>query len=110
MMAKKLLRDAVKKERLRRNLSQNALAEMVHVSLRTISDIENYNGNPRFENLYLLASYLNLSIDAVFNGENEPMDSTMKQIIAELNQCSNETKRLALGTLRGLLSAVSQNQ
>ena len=110
MMAKKLLGDAVKEERLRRNLSQNALAEMVHVSLRTISDIENYNGNPRFENLYLLASYLNISIDAVFNGENEPMDSTMKQIIAELNQCSNETKRLALGTLRGLLSAVSQNQ
>ena len=110
MMAKKLLGDAVKEERLRRNLSQNALAEMVHVSLRTISDIENYNGNPRFENLYLLASYLNLSIDAVFNGENEPMDSTMKQIIAELNQCSNETKCLALGTLRGLLSAVSQNQ
>ncbi len=72
---------------------------MVHVSLRTISDIENYNGNPRFENLYLLASYLNLSIDAVFNGENEPMDSTMKQIIAELNQCSNETKRLALGDI-----------
>ena len=105
MMAKKLLGDAVKEER-----SQNALAEMVHVSLRTISDIENYNGNPRFENLYLLASYLNLSIDAVFNGENEPMDSTMKQIIAELNQCSNETKLLALGTLRGLLSAVSQNQ
>ncbi len=90
MMAKKLLGDAVKEERLRRNLSQNALAEMVHVSLRTISDIENYNGNPRFENLYLLASYLNLSIDAVFNGENEPMDSTMKQIIAELNQCSND--------------------
>ena len=81
MMAKKLLGDAVKEERLRRNLSQNALAEMV-----------------------------NISIDAVFNGENEPMDSTMKQIIAELNQCSNETKRLALGTLRGLLSAVSQNQ
>ena len=40
MMAKKLLGDAVKEERLRRNLSQNALAEMVHVSLRTISDIE----------------------------------------------------------------------
>ena len=83
---------------------------MVHVSLRTISDIENYNGNPRFENLYLLASYLNLSIDAVFNVEKKPMDSTLKLIIAELNPCSNETKRLTLETLRGLLSAVSQNQ
>jgi transcriptional regulator with XRE-family HTH domain len=45
MMVKKLLGDLVKEERLRRNLSQNALAENVHVSLRTISDIENYNAN-----------------------------------------------------------------
>ena len=110
MMAKKLLGDAVKEERLRRNLSQNALAEQVHVSLRTISDIENYNGNPRFENLCLLVSFLNLPIGTVIKGEAEPMDSTMKQIMAELNQCSNETKRLALGTLRGLLSATSENQ
>lgn len=49
MMVKKLLGDLVKEERLRRNLSQNALAENVHVSLRTISDIENYNANPRLE-------------------------------------------------------------
>lgn len=110
MMAKKLLGDAVKEERLRRNLSQNALAEMVHVSLRTISDIENYNGNPRFENLCLLVSFLNLPIETVIKGDAKPMDSTMKQIVAELNQCSDDTKRLALGTLRGLLSAVSQNQ
>lgn len=109
MMAKKLLGDAVKEERLRRNLSQNALAEMVHVSLRTISDIENYNGNPRFENLCLLTSFLNLPIETVMKGETEPMDSTMQQIIAELNQCSDQTKRLALGVLRGLLTAVSEN-
>ncbi len=62
MMAKKLLGDAVKEERLRRNLSQNALAEMVHVSLRTISDIENYNGNPRFENLYFLKYIFTVSV------------------------------------------------
>lgn len=110
MMAKKLLGDAVKEERLRRNISQNALAEMVHVSLRTISDIENYKGNPRFENLCLLVSFLNLSVDASIFGKTEFMDPTMKQIIAELNQCSDETKRLALGVLRGLLSAVSEKQ
>lgn len=82
----------------------------MHVSLRTISDIENYNGNPRFENLCLLVSFLNLPIETVIKGKDEPMDSTMKQIIAELNQCSAETKRLALGTLRGLISAASEKQ
>ena len=110
MMAKKLLGDAVKEERLRRNLSQNTLAEMVHVSLRTISDIENYNGNPRFDNLLLLASFLNLSLDALLPNKTEPMDSTVKQIIAELNQCPDETKRLALGALRGIIAAASENK
>lgn len=110
MMAKKILGDAVKEERLRRNLSQNALAEQVHVSLRTISDIENYNGNPRFDNLLLLASYLNLSLDTLVPSRSEPDDPVIKQIIAELNQCSDEVKRLALGALRGIIATASENR
>ena len=110
MMAKKLLGDAVKEERLRRNLSQNALAEQVHVSLRTISDIENYNGNPRFDNLILLASFLNLPLDTLVPGKTEPDDPTIKHIIAELNQCSDEITRLALGALRGIIAAASENK
>lgn len=47
MMVKKLLGDVVKEERLRRKLSQNTLAEQANVSLRTISDIENYVANPQ---------------------------------------------------------------
>ena len=47
-MVKKLLGDAVREERLRRNLSQNSLAEQAKISLRTVSDIENYIGNPQF--------------------------------------------------------------
>ena len=55
-MVKKLLGDAVREERLRRNLSQNSLAEQAKISLRTVSDIENYIGNPQLETLYALAS------------------------------------------------------
>lgn len=53
-MVKKLLGDAVREERLRRNLSQNSLAEQAKISLRTVSDIENYIGNPQFTPLYLI--------------------------------------------------------
>ena len=41
-------------------------------------------------------------------GRIEPIDPTMKQIIVELGQCSEETKRLALGALRGIISAASE--
>ena len=68
-MVKKLLGDAVREERLRRNLSQNSLAEQAKISLRTVSDIENYIGNPQLETLYALATYLHISIDAIFSNQ-----------------------------------------
>lgn len=102
-MVKKLLGDAVREERLRRNLSQNSLAEQAKISLRTVSDIENYIGNPQLETLYALATYLHISIDAMFSNQKTNPDSTMQQIMAELNSCPEEQKQLALSTLRGLL-------
>lgn len=80
MMVKKLLGDLIKEERLRRNLSQNTLTENVHVSLRTISDIENYNANPRLETLSLLAKYLNISLDSVIFHDKSPADPYIEQI------------------------------
>ena len=102
-MVNKRLGDVVKQERLKLNLSQNALAEQAKVSLRTVSDIETDNGNPRLDTLYALANYLHISIDAIFSDKKSNMDSTMQQIIAELNSCPEEQKQLALSTLRGLL-------
>ena len=92
-MVKKLLGDAVREERLRRNLSQNSLAEQAKISLRTVSDIENYIGNPQLETLYALATYLHISIDAIFSNQKTNPDSTMQQIMAELNSCPEEQKQ-----------------
>ena len=87
-MVKKLLGDAVREERLRRNLSQNSLARTgKRFSLRTVSDIENYIGNPQLETLYTLAIISHISIDAIFSNQKTNPDSTMQQIAAELNSC-----------------------
>lgn len=108
MMVKKILGDIVKEERLRRNLSQNALAEQAHISLRTVSDIENYRGNPQFETLCALASYLDISIDAIIYGRNPSADSSMNQLMIELDQCSGESRQLVLAALRGMLSSLNE--
>ena len=110
MMEKKLLGDFVKEERLRRNLSQNALAENVHVSLRTISDIESYTANPRLETLSLVSRYLNISLDSVIFYDKPPIDPYLKQIINELNDCTDAEKDLALHTLRGLLDCLRKQK
>ena len=102
-MVKKLLGDAVREERLRRNLSQNSLAEQAKISLRTVSDIENYIGNPQLETLYTLATYLHIYIDAIFSNQKSIPDSSLQQKKKELISCPEEQKQLALSTLRGLL-------
>lgn len=110
MMVKKLLGDLVKEERLRRELSQNALAERAHVSLRTVSDIESYNGNPRLETLSLLASYLDISLDSIILKNHSPVDPLTRQIMAELDACSPEEKELAPYALRGLLEGLRKQK
>lgn len=109
-MVRKLLGDLVKEERLRRNLSQNSLAEQAHISLRTISDIENYTANPRLDTLCSLVRYLNISLDSILLKNVTPMDASMKQIMSELDQCTEEQKQIALSTLRGLLTGFQEQE
>lgn len=108
MTVKKILGDIVKEERICRNLSQNALAEQAHISLRTVSDIENYRGNPQFETLCALASFLGISLDAIIYGKDPSADTSMSQIIIELSQCSEESRKLILAAVRGMISSLNE--
>ena len=84
-MYRQRLGDAVREARMNLDLSQNTLAERSHVSLRTISDIETYKANPRFDSL---------------------CSTTMQQILIELESCSEEEQVIVLQTLRGLLKGL----
>ena len=106
-MYRQRLGDAVREARMNLDLSQNTLAERSHVSLRTISDIETYKANPRFDSLCSLASYLNISIDAVIKDrKNNSGGTTMQQILVELESCSEVEQVIVLQTLRGLLKGL----
>lgn len=101
MNHKKLLGDAVKTARAKRNLTQLQLAENAGVSSRTITDMENYNGNPRFDTLWPVVRYLQLSVKDIFfpeqNGE------TVRTLIhQELSAFSEEELEVALKVLEGL--------
>lgn len=54
----------VRTERKRQHLTQRQLAERLHMSPRTIIDLETCQSNPRFETVALIAKELNISIDA----------------------------------------------
>lgn len=56
---------AVRNGRKREKLTQAELAERLHMSIRTIQDIENQKSNPKFETVVLICKELNISLDAI---------------------------------------------
>ena len=56
---------AVRNGRKREKLTQAELAERLHMSIRTIQDIENQKNNAKFETIVLICKELNISFDAI---------------------------------------------
>ena len=80
MQAIKLnLADAIRKSRTELGLSQEKLAEILGFDSRTILNIENGRGNPKFEKLYPLVRHLNISADRIFYPEKALKKSFFQQ-------------------------------
>lgn len=60
---------AVRNGRKREKLTQAELAERLHMSIRTIQDIENQKNNAKFETIVLICKELNISFDAILYPE-----------------------------------------
>ena len=84
---KQNLADAIRKSRTELGLSQEKLAEILGFDSRTILNIENGRGNPKFEKLYPLVRHLNISADRIFYPESvTPQPNLQKLIIPELSE------------------------
>ena len=55
----------VRAARIKRNLTQRQLADNLHMSVRTIIELEHYRSCPRFETVATVAKELDISLDAV---------------------------------------------
>ena len=55
----------VRRKRIISGYTQRQLAERLHMSIRTILDLENGVSNPKFETVVLISRELNISIDAI---------------------------------------------
>lgn len=98
----KALGSVVRKSRKDKHLSQEALAEKIGVCKRTIIEIENSSGNPKFEILCKLVRELDLPIYQVFYPEVlENLD--LQEILAEeIKTCSESEMRVILSVIKGL--------
>ena len=92
--AKLNLGKVVRIARKRKRITQDYLAERVGVQPRTILEIENGRGNPRFENLFVMVRLLDIAPNDIFNYD------------CGLTQDTEEEQRMAAAAARAVLQQI----
>lgn len=87
----------VRSERKKQHLTQKRLAERLHMSIRTIIDLETGKSNPKFETVVLVAKELNISVDAAIFPDmvNREVSKTVVDFFAGKSEAETE-KYIAL--------------
>ena len=83
---------AVRNGRKRENLTQQELSERLHMSIRTIQDIENQKNNAKFETIVLICKELNISFDAILYPD-LPVTTVSKTVVDFFKNKSEETQK-----------------
>lgn len=105
---KKNLATVIRQTRNERGLSQEKLAEALGLSNRTILDIESGCGNPKFENLYQIVTYLKVPANKIFypnDGNNQPY---LQKLLIELSDCSEDEAKNILPAVRYLINLMRE--
>lgn len=101
---KQNLADAMRKSRTELGLSQEKLAEILGFDSRTILNIENGRGNPKFEKLYPLVRHLNISADRIFYPESVTPQPNLQKLFIMLNDCTEQEVAELLPAVHYLLA------
>lgn len=100
---KQLLAIAVREARTELGLSQEKLAETLNLDTRTILNIEAGRGNPKFEKLYPLITYLKIPADKIFYPANTNQQPNLQKLLTLLNDCTEQEAADLLPMVRYLL-------
>ena len=100
---KQNLANAVREARTELGLSQEKLAEILNLDQRTILNIEAGRGNPKFEVLYPLITYLKIPADRIFYPSKENISPSLQKLLTLLNDCTEQEAHDLLPMVRYLL-------
>ena len=100
------LGDAVKRARGKSGLTQNEVADMADVDVRTVLNIENYKGNPKMEVLYPLVHALKIDAREIFNPEIRRETPALRQLRVMIEECSEEEAAAIIPVFQSVLTAL----
>lgn len=103
---KQNLANLVREARIELGISQEKLAEILNVDQRTIVNIETGRGNPKFEKLYPLITYLKIPADRIFYPELSQHGVNKQNLLLAVSTCSETEAKTILPFIKSLLELV----
>lgn len=100
---KQILATAIRNARTERGLSQEKLAEILNLDQRTILNIEAGRGNPKYEVLYPLISYLKIPADIIFYPNAAQPAPNLQRLLSLFNDCTEQDAADLLPVIRSLI-------
>lgn len=100
------LGSVIRKYRLKAGFTQEQLAERLGFGDRTILNIENGKGNPKFDRLYPIIAFLNIPADEIFHPNIISESTYTQKLLMELNNYTEQEIELLLPILREVLKAI----
>lgn len=100
---KQVLANAVRESRTKLGLSQEKLAEHLGLDTRTILNIEAGRGNPKFEILYPIITYLKIPADTIFYPDSENEQPNLQRLLTTLKDCTDQEADALLPMVRYML-------
>ena len=104
-----LLADIVKVTRNDLGLSQSQVAERIDSDQRTVLNIENGRGNPKFKTLVSLFRVLKIDSRTVFNPELEPDNPVIHRLVSLTGTCTEQEATTLIPVVEAVLRALRSN-
>lgn len=108
--AKQNLATVIRNARIELGLSQEKLAEILNMDQRTILNIEAGRGNPKFEKLYPLITYLKIPGDEIFYPDNKEQSPKLQKLLKLLCNCTEQEADAILPTIYCLLDLIHKQK
>ena len=87
-------------------VSQAALAEQIGCDERTILNIENDRGNPKFEVLCQIIAYLHIPADQIFHPDAATAGLKKQKLLLMLQECNEQEAAEILPAIEYLLALI----
>lgn len=102
----KALGDCVKRARGKLKLTQSEVAAKAEVDVRTVLNIENYKGNPKFEVLCAIIRALNLDTQEIFYPEMQRESASLNYLQQISSSCNDEEAEMLIPIVTSVLAAL----